>query len=230
MADIAEVPLAAQTGAANGTEPHSRSPAWRARASSRTPCRWSSAPSCSSTSAASPSSWRRTASTPRSRRSTRSATSPVTSRRAAASASRQWLGDGAMLIGTEIGPAIAAAAELIARYDANTLALRGGIADGWALLFDGDDYIGRPVNLAARLCQAARPGELLGVGYPPETFPAWMQVLGTARPHAARASAGSAGSSGSGIVPGTELPGALVRVRGAPPLTRPGAGARLGAC
>ena len=98
------------------------------------------------------------ASTPPSTRSTRSGTSraSIATRRGVRIAS--WLGDGAMLIGTEVGPAIAAAAELIARYDANTLALRGGIADGWALLFDGDDYIGRPVNLAARLSQAARPG------------------------------------------------------------------------
>ena len=116
-----------------------------------------------------------------------------------------WLGDGAMLIGTEVGPAIAAAAELIARYDANTLALRGGIADGWALLFDGDDYIGRPVNLAARLSQAARPGELLGIGYPPETFPSWMQVLGT-RDLTLRGLGRFRRVQRLGLLPGTELP------------------------
>jgi len=91
----------------------------------------------------------------------------------------KWLGDGAMLVGVEVGPAIAAAAELVARYESQSLALRGGLADGWALLFEGDDYLGRPVNLAARLCQAARPGELLAVGYPAGALPSWMQVLGT---------------------------------------------------
>ena len=116
-----------------------------------------------------------------------------------------WLGDGAMLIGTEVGPAIAAAAELIARYDANTLALRGGIADGWALLFDGDDYIGRPVNLAARLSQAARPGELLGIGYASDTFPSWMQVLGT-RDLTLRGLGRFRRVQRLGLVPGTELP------------------------
>lgn len=116
-----------------------------------------------------------------------------------------WLGDGAMLIGTEVGPAIAAAAELIARYDANTLALRGGIADGWALLFDGDDYIGRPVNLAARLSQAARPGELLAVGYATDTFPPWMQVLGT-RDLTLRGLGRFRRVQRLGLVPGTELP------------------------
>jgi adenylate cyclase len=91
----------------------------------------------------------------------------------------KWLGDGAMLVGVEVGPTIAAAAELVARYDSQSLVLRGGVAHGHALLFEGDDYIGRPVNLAARLCYAARPGELLAVGYPARALPTWMQVLGT---------------------------------------------------
>ena len=117
----------------------------------------------------------------------------------------KWLGDGAMLIGTETGPAIAAAGELIARYDGDTLALRGGVADGWALLFDGDDYIGRPVNFAARLCQAARPGELLGVGYAPDEFPGWMRVLGT-RDLTLRGLGRFRRVQRLGIVPGTALP------------------------
>jgi adenylate cyclase len=91
----------------------------------------------------------------------------------------KWLGDGAMLVGVEVGPTIAAAAELIARYEGHRLALRGGLAHGRVLIFDGDDYIGRPANLAARLCQAARPGELLTVGYPPGALPPWIRVLDT---------------------------------------------------
>ncbi|HEY5014877.1 MAG TPA: adenylate/guanylate cyclase domain-containing protein [Acidimicrobiia bacterium] len=91
----------------------------------------------------------------------------------------KWLGDGAMLVGVEVGPTIAAAAELIARYEGHRLALRGGLAHGRVLIFDGDDYIGRPTNLASRLCQAARPGELLAVGYPPAALPPWIRVLDT---------------------------------------------------
>ena len=91
----------------------------------------------------------------------------------------KWLGDGAMLVGVEVGPTIAAAAELIARYEGHRLALRGGLAHGRVLIFDGDDYIGRPTNLAARLCQAARPGELLSVGYPPAALPPWIRVVDT---------------------------------------------------
>jgi adenylate cyclase len=91
----------------------------------------------------------------------------------------KWLGDGAMLVGVEVGPTIAAAAELIARYDGHRLALRGGLAHGRVLIFDGDDYIGRPANLAARLCQSARPGELLAVGYPSGALPPWIRVIST---------------------------------------------------
>jgi adenylate cyclase len=106
----------------------------------------------------------------------RSLTREIATRRGVRTA--KWLGDGAMLVGVEIGPTIAAAAEVIARYDGRTLALRGGVAHGRVLLFDGDDYIGRPANLAARLCQAARPSELLSVGYGKETLPAWITVVG----------------------------------------------------
>ena len=91
----------------------------------------------------------------------------------------KWLGDGAMIIGVEVGPTIATAAEVIGRYDSRTLGLRGGVAHGQVLMIDGDDYIGRPTNLAARLCQAANPGELLAVGYSATTLPPWVRVLGT---------------------------------------------------
>ena len=91
----------------------------------------------------------------------------------------KWLGDGVMIIGVDVGPTIATAAELIARYDGRPLALRGGVAHGKVLIIDGDDYIGRPVNLAARLCQTARPGELLAVGYHASVLPSWITVHGT---------------------------------------------------
>ena len=90
----------------------------------------------------------------------------------------KWLGDGAMIVGADVGPPVATAAELIGRYDGSTLALRGGFAHGQALIMDGEDYIGRPVNLAARLCQVARPEELLAFGYPANVLPPWIQVTG----------------------------------------------------
>ncbi len=66
-----------------------------------------------------------------------------------------------MLVGDDIGPIIATTGELLARYLGEALALRAGATHGGVLLFEGDDYIGRPVNLAARFCQAAQPNELL---------------------------------------------------------------------
>lgn len=45
--------------------------------------------------------------------------------------------------------------------DHGRLLLRAGIAQGDVLLLEGDDYVGRPVNLAARLCDHAAPGQIL---------------------------------------------------------------------
>jgi class 3 adenylate cyclase len=93
----------------------------------------------------------------------------------------RWLGDGVLLVGAEVGPTIATAAELIARFRGRELSLRGGIADGWVVIFDGDDYVGRPANLASRLCHASRPDELLGIGYSRAVLPPWVHVRGTRR-------------------------------------------------
>ena len=41
------------------------------------------------------------------------------------------------------------------------LTLRAGIATGYALLFEGDDYIGSAVNMASRLCDTAEPHQVL---------------------------------------------------------------------
>ena len=73
----------------------------------------------------------------------------------------KWLGDGAMLVGVEPGPVIAAVCELGLRFEEDNFDIHAGIAGGQVLLFEGDDYIGEPVNLAAKLCAAAKPGEIL---------------------------------------------------------------------
>ena len=117
----------------------------------------------------------------------------------------KWLGDGAMIVGVEVGPTLATAAELLGRYDGSTLALRGGFAHGQALIMDGDDYIGRPTNLAARLCDAARPHELLAVGYPAAFLPPWIKVLGT-RSVTLRGLGRVRQAQRLGLVPDLELP------------------------
>lgn len=75
----------------------------------------------------------------------------------------KWLGDGAMLVGTEPTPTIALGMHLVHHFSDSGIRVRVGLATGIALLFEGDDYIGEPVNLAAKLCNAASPGEVLAV-------------------------------------------------------------------
>jgi class 3 adenylate cyclase len=75
----------------------------------------------------------------------------------------KWLGDGCMIVSVDQANAIAFALELDQRSSevCAPLALRVGIATGYALLFEGDDYIGSAVNMASRLCDAAGPHEAL---------------------------------------------------------------------
>jgi adenylate cyclase len=94
----------------------------------------------------------------------------------------KWLGDGAMLIGVEPTPAIALGAHLIAHFRNTDVRVRVGIATGIALLFEGDDYIGEPVNLAAKLCAAATPGELLA-DCAPDGLPDWVHSVGEITVH-----------------------------------------------
>ncbi len=89
----------------------------------------------------------------------------------------KWLGDGVMLVGVEPGPVIAATAELLLRFRGDEFEIHGGIAGGPVLLFEGDDYIGRPVNLAARLCEAAAPSEILAHGLSAD-LPEWVDLGG----------------------------------------------------
>ena len=75
----------------------------------------------------------------------------------------KWLGDGAVLVAAEPRPLLDAVLRMEQALDARgcPLPLRGGVAAGRVILFEGDDYIGRPVNLAARLCDEAEPHQLL---------------------------------------------------------------------
>jgi adenylate cyclase len=69
----------------------------------------------------------------------------------------KWLGDGFMAVAVEQADAVAFTMDLEARSTdvCAPLTVRAGIATGHALLFEGDDYIGSAVNLAARLCDLA---------------------------------------------------------------------------
>lgn len=74
----------------------------------------------------------------------------------------KWLGDGLMLVGVDSEPLVGAALAIEQRHSKiGHLDLRGGIASGDVILLEGDDYIGRAVNLASRLCDIADAGQLL---------------------------------------------------------------------
>lgn len=75
----------------------------------------------------------------------------------------KWLGDGAMFVGVETPPLVAAVYDIARRLEERhfPLPLRAGVASGLVILFEGDDYIGTPVNLASRLCMDAQPSQIL---------------------------------------------------------------------
>ncbi|HUP86614.1 MAG TPA: adenylate/guanylate cyclase domain-containing protein [Acidimicrobiales bacterium] len=91
----------------------------------------------------------------------RAAVREVSSRRGVRVA--KWQGDGAMFVSVERGPLVEAVLEIEEKIDNATspLRLRGGMTFGHVILFEGDDYIGSAVNLAARLCDVAAPHEIL---------------------------------------------------------------------
>ena len=75
----------------------------------------------------------------------------------------KWLGDGCMVVAVEQQNAVAFTLDLRARSGdvCSPLTLRAGIATGYALLFEGDDYIGSAVNMASRLCDVAGHHQVL---------------------------------------------------------------------
>jgi len=89
----------------------------------------------------------------------------------------KWLGDGAMVVGVESEPLVSAVLEVEQRVDGGSspLPIRAGMARGRVILFEGDDYIGSPVNLAARLCDVAGPRQVLAVPELADTAPAWAE-------------------------------------------------------
>lgn len=73
----------------------------------------------------------------------------------------KWIGDGAMLVGVASGPVVSACVEICDVMKTARLQVRAGVAVSVALPFDGDDYLGRGANFAARICDAANEGEVL---------------------------------------------------------------------
>ncbi len=88
----------------------------------------------------------------------------------------KWLGDGAMLSSTMIDAVAGLVVELDGRMAETipSLPIRAGLACGPVIMFEGDDYIGLPVNIAARLCALARPHELLATNEVSVARPGWI--------------------------------------------------------
>jgi class 3 adenylate cyclase len=73
----------------------------------------------------------------------------------------KWLGDGVMFHFAEPAEGVRCALELVERApDAVEVAARVGVNAG-PVVFQGGDYFGRTVNVAARIADYARPREVL---------------------------------------------------------------------
>jgi hypothetical protein len=69
---------------------------------------------------------------------------------------------GLMMVGVDNEPVVAAVVAIQQRHQLEgALRVRAGIAAGDVLLLEGDDYTGRAVNVAARLCDHATVGQIL---------------------------------------------------------------------
>jgi adenylate cyclase len=88
----------------------------------------------------------------------------------------KWLGDGAMLSSTMVDAVIGTTIELAAHMEQHPsgLPVRAGLAAGPVVMFEGDDYIGAAVNVAARLCAQAAPHQVLATVDVAEQRPAWV--------------------------------------------------------
>jgi class 3 adenylate cyclase len=90
----------------------------------------------------------------------------------------KWIGDGAMLVGVASGPVIATCVEVCDSMQGSRLLARGGVAVSVALPFDGDDYLGRGANFAARICDMAEEGEVLCDTDCEGSVPGWIRCVG----------------------------------------------------
>jgi len=90
----------------------------------------------------------------------------------------KWLGDGAMFVAVDCAALVEATIELSERFTANgMLPVRAGLSTGRVILFEGDDYTGGAVNLAARLCDLAAPLEVLATAEVAACVPSDVDAL-----------------------------------------------------
>ena len=94
----------------------------------------------------------------------------------------KWLGDGAMLVSVDTTSLVEATVSLADQFaDDGLLPLRAGLAAGKVILFEGDDYTGGAINLAARLCDLAQPLEVLATADIGELVPDGIAAIDAGR-------------------------------------------------
>jgi class 3 adenylate cyclase len=90
----------------------------------------------------------------------------------------KWLGDGAMLVSVDTPTLVEATVCLTDQFtDEGLLPLRAGMSAGDVILFEGDDYTGHAINLAARLCDLAQPLEVLATADVGDTVPSGIAAV-----------------------------------------------------
>ena len=90
----------------------------------------------------------------------------------------KWLGDGAMFVGVDGDQLVEAVLNVRRSLEKtpNQLPMHAGIARGPVIVFEGDDYIGSAINVAARLCDQAAPWEVLIEASDRELVPDWVDI------------------------------------------------------
>lgn len=66
-----------------------------------------------------------------------------------------WLGDGALLVGLNAPDVIAALCDIAKQCRKHHIPIHCGVANGEVIIFEGDDYLGRTLNIASRLANLA---------------------------------------------------------------------------
>jgi class 3 adenylate cyclase len=93
----------------------------------------------------------------------------------------KWLGDGVMLVCVDTRPLLETVLELHhvvteVAGPVEAVSIRSGVTSGDVILMEGDDYVGHCVNVAARLCDLAAPGEALAAPSVLHHLPSWGLV------------------------------------------------------